>query len=551
MKETIMILCAHSDDEAAGMGGTIYKYLNENKKLVKIIFSFGQLSHPHIQEKITTKTRVKETKKISDNLGIETLFFGLSDTRLLEDIKKRKIKQKLKTLIEKYKPKKIFMPSSKDIHPDHRAVNLVTQKALKELNNNIALYSFEVWNMVKENKPAIYNDITPYYKKKINLMKAFKSQKHFMYPLLLPIYIRSRLYGRKINKMKILFIVTGVGYGDSKRSHAIINEFLRKDPKTKIKIACYDKSYEYFKNKFPVIKIAGYKLRGKKMRIKATKFILRNYFLPFSWIYYTAKIKKETKKFNPDIIISDFEPIGSALGLLIKKPCIFIFGYDPDLFEKIPDKNSIMYLEAKYFERVYKTSKHVIIPSFIPKKSKKYQYVNQIVIQKSTNLLNKKTLMRKLKLKKEPIIVMLGGSYFGGLLAKKILKLAEHLNEHFIIFGSNIKIKKRKNVTYYKFKENYLEYLKVSKAVISLAGQLTLTEAITFKKPVMIFPIQNHVEQLQNAYVLRDNAYIKYDFKNMRKSVCEFLNNLNKIKPLKLKTDGAKQVVDYVYKLIK
>jgi len=191
-------MCPFSDDEAAGMGGTIHKYLKEGKKIIKIVFSFGQLSHPHILDDITTKRRVKETKRISKSLGMEFFFFGLSDTNLSEDIKKRKIKEKLKALIKKYSPQKVFVTSDKDIHPDHRAVNIVTKTAIKELNNNIELYSFEVWNIIKENRPTIYIDITPYYKKKIKMMKEFKSQKHFMYPLLLPIYIRSRLYGRKI-----------------------------------------------------------------------------------------------------------------------------------------------------------------------------------------------------------------------------------------------------------------------------------------------------------------------------------------------------------------
>jgi len=352
--------------------------------------------------------------------------------------------------------------------------------------------------------------------------------------------------------MKILFIVTGVGYGDSKRSHAVINEFLKRDKNTKIKIACYDKSYDYFKNKFPVIKITGYKITGKKMKFKAGSFLLRNYFLPFSWVYYLGKLKKEVREFNPDVIISDFEPMGSVLSMLIKKPCIFIFGYNPELFEEIPNKNAVTYFESKYLERIYRTSKHVLIPSFSQKKSKRYTTINPILFEEEDKLPNQKDLMKKLNLEKQPIIVMLGGSQFGRALSKKIINVASHLqHEDFIIFGAKLKLRKRKNITYYKFKENYLEYLKVSKAVITLAGQLTLTEAIAFKKPLMIFPIKNHIEQLQNAYLLRNNAYIKYDLIKMRKAICEFINNLDKIKPLNIKTNGSKQVVDYIYSLLK
>jgi len=352
--------------------------------------------------------------------------------------------------------------------------------------------------------------------------------------------------------MKILFIVTGVGYGDSKRSHTIINEFLKRDKKTKIKIAGYDKSYDYFKNKFPVIRIAGYKIIGKKMKFKVGSFLLRNYFLPFSWVYHIGKLKKEVKEFDPDIIISDFEPIGSVLAMLLKKPCIFIFGYNPELFEEIPNKNAVTFFQSKYLTRIYRTSKHVLIPSFLQKKSKKYTIINPILFEESYKLPTQKDLMKKLNLEKQPIIVMLGGSQFGKALSKKIINVATHLpHEDFIIFGAKLNLRKRKNITYYKFKENYLEYLKVSKAVITLAGQLTLTEALAFKKPIMAFPIKNHIEQLQNAYLLRDNAYVKYDLTKMRKAVCEFLNTMNQIKPLNIETKGSKQIVDYVYNLLK
>ncbi len=350
--------------------------------------------------------------------------------------------------------------------------------------------------------------------------------------------------------MKILFLTTGVSYGDAIRTHKIIEEFLKKDKKIKIKIACYNKSYEYFKDKYPVIKIQGYKFTAKRMHFKLLKFIATNYFLPISWIFSTSKLKKEAKKFKPDIIISDFEPIGPPLGLLLKVPCIFVFGYDPEVFESIPNKNAKIFIESKFFEKIYNTSKHVLIPFFLKKKSKKYHYINLIVRKSPNKLPNKSTLMKKLNLRKSPILVMLGGSSFGKLLANKIKKTAKKINEDFIIFGSDLKMKSKGNIKYYKFKENFLEYLKVSKAVITLAGQMTLAECIAYKKPMMIFPIKDHVEQLQNAYLLRNNAYVKYDLKNVEKSIKEFLNNLNKIKSLKSNINGEKQVVSYVYKLI-
>ena len=38
---SILIFCAHSDDEAIGMGGTIAKFVKEKKKVIKL-FLIGE-----------------------------------------------------------------------------------------------------------------------------------------------------------------------------------------------------------------------------------------------------------------------------------------------------------------------------------------------------------------------------------------------------------------------------------------------------------------------------------------------------------------------------
>jgi len=148
---------------------------------------------------------------------------------------------------------------------------------------------------------------------------------------------------------------------------------------------------------------------------------------------------------------------------------------------------------------------------------------------------------------------MLGGSTFGNILAKKIHKIAGTFDEKFIIIGSKLKLSRKHNVKYYSFKENIHNYIKNSKAVITLGGRLTLTEALYFKKPIMAFPIKNHVEQLINVKALENNILVCYDLENLKTKLDYFLNNLSKFekKIPKLKFNGAKQVVDFVYKVAK
>jgi len=340
--------------------------------------------------------------------------------------------------------------------------------------------------------------------------------------------------------MNLLFIITGIGYGDSTRQHAIIEEFLKKSKKNKILIAAYDNSYKYFRNKYPVIKIKGYKFVDKNLRFRAIPFAIKNILLPLNWIYLKKPLIKKAKNFNPDFIISDFEPLGLILSKYTKKKCISIFGFDPLIYEKLK-KNPSLGLQSRYLKQMYNQSDYTIIPSFVNKGTRKnITYVNPI--------------MRKIKHKKAKtrnfILVLLGGSTLGSILAKKIVTLSKNLNEKFIIIGSNIKLPKAKNIKYYPFKENIHDYMQKSKAIITLGGNLTLTEALYFKKPIMSFPIKNHVEQLVNAKALEKHIFVSYDLNNLQKKLEYFLSNLTKFKKHpKLKFNGAKQVVDFICSL--
>ncbi len=361
--------------------------------------------------------------------------------------------------------------------------------------------------------------------------------------------------------MRILFVVTGVGLGDATREHANIEAFLKKDPSTEIIVAGYDNSYEYFKAKFPTVKIRGYKLSGKRLKFNLLSFIIRNFFLPFKWLWETIKLRLLVRRFNPDVVISDFEPTGILMARLAKKKCVVVFGYDPFAFDEFTRKHQvsqIMAWEHRYLKGVYDRADLVIIQTLLNRRhSMIYNYVNPIIRTKPSDLHNEKVLMKKLGLKKQPIIVMLGGSEFGIRLAKEIDNVASKLpNENFIIFGASKMVPRSPNVTHYPFKDNVLEYLKVSKGVISLAGQKSLTESIVFKKPMLIFPIEDHIEQALNAYTVESIAKVCWDSSNkqIRKAVIEFSNSIpelnRKMENLNVNANGAEQVVKLVYGIL-
>lgn len=197
-KETILILCAHDDDAAVGMGGTLLKYAEEKKRIINIIFSYGQTSHPHLKSEVITKKRVSEAQKVNEKIGIkETIYFGLTDSKVKEEIQKYDIKEKLKKMINKYKPDKIFTPTGTDPHPDHRAVNNLIKEIVEEMKYKGEVLAFECWNVTNENLPTVYVDISDYMNKKIQLMRDYESQKLSIYAIMIPTIVRAKIYGRR------------------------------------------------------------------------------------------------------------------------------------------------------------------------------------------------------------------------------------------------------------------------------------------------------------------------------------------------------------------
>ena len=92
-KEKIIVFSAHSDDFVIGAGGTIANYTHKNNKVLAIVFSYGELSHPWLKQRVVQKMRSKETQEASKVLKCKSIFYDLREGKFAEDIKKKISKQ--------------------------------------------------------------------------------------------------------------------------------------------------------------------------------------------------------------------------------------------------------------------------------------------------------------------------------------------------------------------------------------------------------------------------------------------------------------------------
>lgn len=179
-KPAVLIIGAHSDDPTFGAGGTIAKYALEGKQIKTVIFSYGELSPPHLKPEIVREKRKKEAEQADKTLGGNgVIFFNCKEGRFAQGIKNLKIRAKLKKIIQKEKPEKVFTHGANDAHPDHLAIYNLLKDMLQKKEITCDVYSFDIWSLVrirKRNVPRLVVDITTTFHKKIKATKIHKSQ---------------------------------------------------------------------------------------------------------------------------------------------------------------------------------------------------------------------------------------------------------------------------------------------------------------------------------------------------------------------------------------
>jgi len=186
-KDTILIICAHPDDEVLGVGGTIAKYSREGKRVIAAVMSYGEKSHWWMKKRYTVEMRVKESKTAGKMLGTaETVFLGLKDFELKEELSKKKNIAVIEKLIKKYSPSKIFTHSPDDmIYSDHKAVWDAVDKAVKHLSYQGDIYVFNIWakDIRLGQNPKLVVDISDTFSLKLKALTCFQSQHKYIFQL--------------------------------------------------------------------------------------------------------------------------------------------------------------------------------------------------------------------------------------------------------------------------------------------------------------------------------------------------------------------------------
>ena len=190
MKESVLVIAAHPDDEVIGCGGTIAKHHDNGDEINTIIMAEGSTSRSpkrnreqFIEELSLLSKAAKESANI---LGIKEIeILDLPDNRL-DSMDLLDIIKIIENKIKKFNPTIIYTHHSGDVNIDHRLINDAVIAAARPLpDSNIKrILSFEVASSTEWRPPDAQNIFIPNYfvsienqfKRKIKALEAYECE---------------------------------------------------------------------------------------------------------------------------------------------------------------------------------------------------------------------------------------------------------------------------------------------------------------------------------------------------------------------------------------
>ncbi len=180
MKDKILVVAVHPDDETLGCGGTLLKHKAKGDKVHWLICTNLNKKHSYYDN------RELEIQKVSKLFNFDSVHQLQFETTKIDQYCMSQIIDEISKIIRKLKPNIIYLPFKEDIHTDHKKIFEAAYSCTKSFRfkyiNKIymmeTLSETEFSPSTKESTfiPNTFVDISKYMIKKVQIMKIYKSE---------------------------------------------------------------------------------------------------------------------------------------------------------------------------------------------------------------------------------------------------------------------------------------------------------------------------------------------------------------------------------------
>jgi uncharacterized protein (TIGR00661 family) len=315
---------------------------------------------------------------------------------------------------------------------------------------------------------------------------------------------------------RIVYGVSGEGSGHSSRAREMVRHLI--DQGHQVRLVSYDRGYRNLKNDFDVFETEGLSISSDDNRVSVVKTFTDNVRrLPEGHRKLQLLRKTLFKEFQPDCVITDFEPMTAYLANHYDLPLITVDNQHRMRYVRYESPPG-MDLERQ----ITKTIIRAIVPK--PDVSLATAFCFGDVMNSRTFLFP--PILRSEVLALQPRVGDHILVYTTGAFASLLDVVKQFPRERFHVYGCENPVPDGPLIFQPFSKQGFLDDLAGTKAVIATAGFTLISEALALQKPYLALPMQGQFEQQLNAFQLQMLGYGRTCKEPTPEAVGDFLYRL-------------------------
>jgi uncharacterized protein (TIGR00661 family) len=312
----------------------------------------------------------------------------------------------------------------------------------------------------------------------------------------------------------ILYGVNGEGAGHSTRAKEIISHLQQTGHS--VHVVSFDRGLMNLRRDFEVTEIHGWRLAYVNNQVRYRRTIAKNLLGAGKMAASVAHLKKLSKQWKVDLVITDFEPLSCHVGHSQQIPVI-----------SIDNQHCLTHMDIscprKY--RADAAATRMVVRMMVPRADSYLVTSFTKAKSKRSNTFSFPPILRQSVLRAkqrtgEQVLVYVTSP------APAVANLLASIRCPFVAYGFG-REGQDGNVLYKKPSlDGFLEDLINAKAIVANSGFSLITEALHLGKPYLAVPLEHQFEQIFNAYCLQKIGYgVSWEELN-RERVESFLYNL-------------------------
>ncbi len=184
MKDKVLVVAPHPDDETLGCGGTLLKHKNCGDKIYWMIITNIQSENGWPEEEV--QKRQNEIQNVSEMYGFNKIFKLDFPTTMLDTIPYNELIIKISAVIQKVNPSIVYLPNCSDVHTDHQITFRAASSCCKNFRAPF-IRKILMYECLSETEfapalrdyvfaPNVFVDISEYFHQKLEIFKVNASE---------------------------------------------------------------------------------------------------------------------------------------------------------------------------------------------------------------------------------------------------------------------------------------------------------------------------------------------------------------------------------------